>query len=442
MRKLIDKKVSVTLFHMALPMLAGTVAMNAYNLVDTWYVAKLGTLPLAAMGFTFPIVMLITFLVNSIGTGITTLTSHAIGRSDRDSAVRNVTQGIVLTALISVILSITGYLTIKPVFTLLGADSQTMPYIQSYMRMWYLGAVTMAFPMTGNGILISLGDSKNASRFMVLGSLLNCALDPVMIFGLLGFPAMGIFGAALATVIAQGVSAVWLFFLLIKKHHIINFKDFQIHTFFNTVKRIMNFAIPGSISMILTPLSGAIITALISRYGNEAVAAAGAAGRIEMFAFVVPMALGISLIPFTSQNFGAERIDRIEEAKKYSSRFAFIYGLCVAVVFFLCAPFLAGIFTEEAKVTEIFILYVRIISFGYGMMEIHRYCGFLFTGIHKPVYSTVLNAVRVLVFFIPLSYLGSQLLGIKGIFFGRLITDLTAGTIGYIWVSRVLKSDS
>lgn len=439
MAKLTELSVKSTLFRMAFPMLAGTIAMNAYNLVDTWYVAKLGTIPLAAMGFTFPAVMMLTFIAGGIGTGVTTLTSHAIGCRDKRTASRIVTHGILLIILISGILSISGYLSITPIFKRLGADDQTLPLVRSYMSMWYIGAIFMAFPMMGNGILISLGDSKAASRFMVFGALLNCILDPIMIFGWLGFPALGIFGAALATVIAQCSSSILFFYFLSVKYHILTFKHPEINLFLKTSKSIMNFAIPGSISMMLMPISSAVITALTSRYGNEAVAAAAAASRTEMFAFVIPMALGISLIPFVSQNFGAGHFNRIQEAKNYSTRFAFIYGAFISLIFFAAAPILAKIFTKDAKVTEIFILYVRIISFGYGMMEIHRYCGFFLTGLHKPVFSTIINVIRVFVFLIPFSFIGSHYDGVRGIFIGRLITDVMAGIIGLIWITYLLN---
>jgi len=122
-----------------------------------------------------------TFIAGSIGTGVTSLTSHALGQSDHDSSTRIVTHGFILTAIISVILAIAGYFTISPLFKLLGANDQTLPLVRNYMKVWYFGAITMAFPMMGNGILISLGDSKSASRFMVLGAALNCILDPIMI---------------------------------------------------------------------------------------------------------------------------------------------------------------------------------------------------------------------------------------------------------------------
>ncbi len=433
--KLIEHNVKSTLFRMAFPMLVGTIAMNTYNLADTWFVSKLGTDPLAAMGFTFPVVMLVTFIAGGIGTGITTLTSHALGKADPLKASHTVTHGVMLIVLVTAVMSIIGYNSISFVFSRLGADELTMPLVSGYMKTWYLGAVFMAFPMMGNGILISLGDSRSASLFMASGAVLNCILDPIMIFGWFGFPAMGIRGAALATVISQSVCSVWLFYLLTGKHRLLNLLSPAIESIISTWKHILGFAIPGSISMILMPVSAGIITALVSRHGNAAVAGASAASRIEMFAFIIPMALGMSLVPFVSQNFGAKRFDRIHESRIYSTRFAFYYGVFVSVLFYINAPFLAGLFTDDIRVAEIFILYVRTVSFGYGMMEIHRYGGFFLTGLHKPLFSTILNFIRIVLLLIPLSYLGNHFFGIAGIFSARLITDWTAGIIAFIWIS-------
>jgi len=441
MAVLVQRSVKRVLFHMAFPMLAGTIAINAYGLTDTWFVAQLGTLPLAAMGFTFPVVMLLTCLARGIGVGVTTLVSHAIGRHDAEAAARLVTHGVTLVLVVTAVMSVAGYLTIGPVFRRLGADAATLPLIGGYMRTWYAGALFMSLPMLGNGILLSAGDSKAASRFMMLGAGLNLVLDPVMIFGYLGFPAMGIRGAALATVIAQGVSTVWLLLLLHRKHRLLVFGRGALRGQLASLRAILGFGVPSILSMILMPVSAGVITWILSGFGNEAVAASGAAGRIEMFAFVIPMALGISLTPFISQNYGASRLDRIREARRVSTRFALLYGGLVAVVFFLCAPRLASVFSDDPKVVAILVAYIRIISFGYGMMEVHRYCGFILTGLHKPVSSTLLNAVRVLGFLIPLSFLGARLWGVRGVFFGRLVTDLAVGTIGLVWVTHVCASD-
>jgi putative MATE family efflux protein len=345
-----------------------------------------------------------------------------------------------LTLMVTAVISAGGYFLITPVFTRLGADEQTLPLISEYMRTWYVGAVFMTLPMLGHGILISAGDSRAASRLMIAGTVLNVILDPIMIFGYLGCPAMGIRGAALATIIAQGFSTAWLLRLLLKKHRLLTCCRWRRNEYARSLRNITRFAVPSILSMILMPISATVITRLLSDYGHEAVAATGAAGRIEMFAFMVPMALGISLTPFISQNFGAGRMDRIRTAGKLATQFAIGYGAFVTAVFFLAAPTLASVFTDDPKVAHTLVHYIRIISFGYGMMEVHRYCGFFLTGMHRPISATLLNAVRVLVLLIPLSFFGAHFWGVIGVFGGRLVTDILVGLLGIAWVASVMKN--
>jgi putative MATE family efflux protein len=439
MAVLVYKSVSRTLVGMAFPMLAGTFAMNAYNLTDTWFVSRLGTIPLAAMGFTFPIVMLLTCVARGIGSGVTALASHAIGRHDQAVASRLVSHGTMLTLAITAVMSFGGYLLITPIFTRLGAGDQTLPLIGEYMRTWYVGAVFMTLPMLGHGVLISVGDSKAVSQLMIAGTVLNVILDPILIFGYFGCPAMGVRGAALATVIAQGVSMVWLLHLLLKKHRLLTWGRWRFSEYTQSFGSIMRFAVPSILSMILMPISATVITKLLSEFGHATIAATGAAVRIEMFAFMVPMALGMSLTPFVSQNFGADRMDRVRQAHKFAIRFAMGYGSFVAVVFFLAAPWLAAAFTDDPAVARTLVSYIRIIPFGYGMMEVHRYCGFFLTGMYKPISAALLNVVRVLILLLPLSFLGMYFWGVIGVFAGRLVTDLVAGLIGITWVAYTLK---
>jgi len=432
-----------TLFSTAFPLLAGTFAMSAYNLTDTWFVSRLGTVPLAAMGFTFPVVMLLACVAIGMGTAITALVSHAMGRHDHDDASAITTHGLMLILGVIAVLSLIGYLLMEPIFTKLGADKQTLPLVAQYMRIWFAGTMFMVMPITCKGVLISAGDSKSASLVMFVGPLLNIILDPIMIFGHFGFPAMGIRGAALATIIARAVATVWILHLFLSRHKLLAFKQrYGPQGFLSSSKRITRFAIPSVLSMILMPISATVITKIVSGFGREAVAACGAAQRMEMFAFVIPMALGMSLTPFISQNFGAGRMDRVNTGFRFAAVFALLYGGIIAIAFFAFAPLLASVFTSDPLVAKTLILYIRIISFGYGMMEVHRYCGFILTGLHKPSSTTLLNIIRIVVFLIPLSLLGARFWNLKGVFTGRLITDLITGCIGLIWITIALKHPS
>lgn len=426
-----------TLFGMAWPMLAGTFAMNAYGLTDAWFVSRLGTRPLAAMAFAIPIVMLLTCIAGGLGTGVIILMSHALGRGDKNAAARLVSHGITLILICAAFLAAVGYLSMDWLFTRLGADAQTMPLVRNYMSIWYCGAPFMAMPWLGNGLLISCGDSAAASGRMVLAAVLNAVLNPILIYGWLGLPAMGIGGSALATVIAQAIATAWLLWLLHHRHALLKWGNTSLRSLLGSCRRILSFGIPGMMSMILMPASASIITWVLSRFGQEAVAASGAAGRIEMVAFIIPMALGISLTPFVSQNYGAGRLDRVRRAFRFSTVFALLYAAGVAVVFIVLAPWMAAAFSDDARVVGILQSYIRVTAVGYGMIEVHRYCTFFHTGLHRPAQSLVLDAVRVLALLAPLAWIGAATLGVNGVFAGRLASDLLAGSIGLLWIGQV-----
>jgi putative MATE family efflux protein len=420
-------------------MLAGTFAMNAYGLADAWFVAQLGTGPLAAMAFAVPVVMLLTCIAGGLGTGVTSLTSHALGRGDREAAARFVSHGMVLVVASAIVLALVGYVCMDWLFTRLGASPQILPLIRAYMSIWFCGAPFMALPWLGNGLLIASGDSAAASGRMVLGAVLNIILNPVLIYGHFGLPAMGIGGSALATVISQAIATVWLLWLLYHRHKLLKWPRENWRNLLGSLRRILAFGIPGMMSMILMPVSASVLTWILSHFGQEAVAASGAAGRIEMVAFIVPMALGISLMPFVSQNHGANRPDRVREAFRLSTGFALVYGAGIAVIFILVAPWMAATFSDDPKVVAILVSYIRITAVGYGMTEVHRYCTFFLTGLHRPMESLLLDVFRVILLLSPLAYLGAHLIGVNGVFWGRLLTDTVAGSAGMLWVTRARR---
>jgi len=437
--KLTKKPVLRTLFAMAVPMLGGTFAMNAFNLTDTWFVAQLGTLPLAAMGFSFPVVMFLVSITRGLGTGATAVVSHALGRHDHESARRITTHTLFLAALVVVCVSIGGLLTINPVFTLLGAEQTVLPLIRQYMTIWYLGVVFMMFPMMISDIIRATGDTVTPSLIMVLSSVLNMILDPIMIFGLFGFPHLGIRGAALATLLSRAVSCIIVLWMLHARHHLLALKIPSWRSMLASWQEVLNIGLPSSFSNILVPISGAVITRIVAHYGEAAVAACGAASRIEMFAFMIPMTLGVSLVPFVGQNYGANRLDRVRDGQRYSYSFAFLFGIVIALSFAFFSGHLARLFSQDQAVIAMLTRYLSIIPLGYGMVEIHRYSGFFLNGIKKPLHSTGVNAMRILGLLIPFSFVGGMLFGIQGVFWGRAVADIIAGCVGMVWANSILN---
>ncbi len=431
--------IGVTMIRTAFAMLAGTLAISGYNIANTWFVSKLGTVQLAAMGFTFPVVMLIGCIYRGCCVGVMTPVAHALGRGRHDRAARLVTSGLMLLMLISLVIGTVGALTVVPVFRFCGADESVMGYILQYMLIWYIGSFTGTLGLAANDLLIAAGDSLTASMLMMGGLVLNIILDPLFIFGWFGFPEMGVVGAALGTVIAQALSAAAALLLLHGRHRLIASPRIPRKVLLEIWGVVVRFAIPATLGMLLMPIGSFVTTRIVASFGNEAVAAVAAASRLEVVAFVFPMALGIALMPMVAQNYGARRFDRINQCRRFAMRFAGVFLLVAALVFFVAAPHIVGWFSEDPEVMRIMTAYLRIVPFGFAAVEIHRFSGFFFTGCGRPTVAALLNALRVVVFLIPLSLLALCTGSLMLIFGARLAADLLAGGIACVAATRMTR---
>ena len=206
--QLIEGPVGKTLIRLTLPMMIGIVGMVAFNLVDTFFVGRLGTLELAAMSFTFPVVLVVSSLARGLGVGTSAVISRIIGEGDQQKVRRITTDALLLSLIIVIAFVIAGLFTIEPLFRLLGADDSILPLIKQYMSIWYLGMPFVVIPMVGNNAIRATGDTKTPSLIMVGAILVNLVLDPLFIFGPGPFPRWELAGAAFATATARAAAMV------------------------------------------------------------------------------------------------------------------------------------------------------------------------------------------------------------------------------------------
>ncbi len=419
-----------TMLTTAFSMLAGTLAMSGYNIADTYFVGQLGKIPLAAMGFTFPVIMLIGCVFRGLGVGVMTTASQALGSGNNSKAAKLITSGLLLIFIVSIFFAGAGINCIESTFAVFGANGEVMPDIRAYMTTWYFGCCTASLGMAGNDLLIAAGDSKIASFMMMAGMILNVIFDPLFIMGFGPLPAMGIRGAAVATVLSQFVSAFVVLTILARRHGLILFARMPLTILKTTWALIIRYAVPSTIGMLMMPIGSAVVTKITAYFGNTAVAASAAAGRLEMIAFVFPMALGIALLPMVGQNYGARLYSRINQCRRFAMRFAFFFLLVMGGVYIVAAPYLVRLFSPDPEVQRIMALYMRIIPIGFGMIEIHRYSSFFFTGCGQPSVSAWLNALRIVGLMIPLSLLALWLDSLPMLFVARMLADVLAGGVG------------
>ena len=316
--KLTEGKILPQLIKLTIPMMAGMVGMVVFNLVDTFYIGQLGGEQLAAMGFTFPVVMVLTSISLGLGMGTSAVISREIGKGSFENVRHLATNSLLLGFPVVALFALAGFLTIDPLFRLLGAEGATLGYIKEYMQIWYIGVPFVVIPMIGNNIIRATGDMKTPGLIMVSIAILNSILDPLLIFGLGPFPELGIAGGALATLFSRAVGMTLAFVILVKREKIIRFAVPRARELFESWKKILYIGIPAGLAKLIIPLSMGVVTRLVSEYGNSAVAGLGVATRLEALAMMLLMALSTVLIPFTGQNMGAGLKNRVLKALKIS----------------------------------------------------------------------------------------------------------------------------
>jgi len=428
---LLEDPVSPTLKRMTIPMIYGMVLLMTFNLVDTFFVGLLGTQPLAAISFTFPITFTVISLTIGLGIGTSAVIAKALGKGENESAKNSGTAAIYLAAIVVGVLSVIGYCFIDEMFLLLGASEKLLPLIHQYMDIWFIGSVCLIGPMIGNAILRASGDTKTPSIIMGSAGLINAILDPVFIFGFGPIPAMGIQGAAIATLISWVFGMLLVLYIVGVKRQLIHTKLLAFKTFIASSKGILHIGLPAAGANMLTPIAAAILTAIVANHGDSAVAAFGVGSRIESIACLVVLALSMTLPPFISQNFGAGHMHRVEKSYKTSVKFVLFWQLLIYVVLVLIAPFIADVFSKEQTVADIIVLFIWILPLGYGLQGVIILTNSSFNALHKPIVALMLSIIRLFVCYVPLAYLGNVFYGIEGFFIGALCGNLVMAMISY-----------
>jgi putative MATE family efflux protein len=425
---LTEGSLSGHILRMTPPMTVGFLAMMAFNLSDAWFVSRMGTLPLAAIGYTFPLVMVFHSISMGIGLGAASCVSRAIGQGDHDKVNHLTTYSLLLTLLMMGLLAVIGEATVSPVLRVMGA---TTPEIyepaREYMRIWFIFAPFASLPMVGNNAIRSTGDTVRPGIVMASGAILNIILDPIFIFGWKGVPAMGV------------LTLVLSFCLLRFRYRMLTFQWPGGKELLNAWRSILFVAAPAAATNLLQPITAGLVIRIIAGFGPMAVAATTAGQRIEGFAYLIPMAMGTTLVPIIGQNWGAGRADRVRCAWICTNWYGIIYSVVILLVALFCAPQVAGLFSHDAQVVHLITIYLRILLTGAILLHSTVHTGFAFNAVEKPMHAAGLTAVRLVGFTLPMAWLGSRVAGVPGVYGGMALAYVFSGIVALLWFSRTLR---
>jgi putative MATE family efflux protein len=428
-----------TLARLTLPMVAGIVGMVAFNLTDTFFVGRIGTTELAALSFTFPVVLVLQRLTLGIGIGASAVISRAVGRGDAHEVRRLTTDSLTLTLAAVILVVAAGLPLIGPVFRALGAGGDILPLVKTYMTIWFGGLLFVFFPMVANNAIRANGDMKTPAMIMLVAVSLNIVLDPLLIFGLGPFPRLGLAGAALATVFTRMITFAISFYIIRFKMRMLTFERVPFPEVLASWRKILYIGLPAASMKIIVPFSIGVLTRIVSSYGARAVAGFGVAMKVEFFAMAVIFALATVLGPFAGQNWGAARVDRVRKGISLSNRFSFLWGLGMFTLIAMFARPIASIFSGDAEVVSAIVLYARTAAAGYCAYAVFVITSHVLNVLHRPLRASALAIGQAFVLTVPMAWAGNRIAGLDGMFVGIGASYLLAGLVSLLVLRRVLS---
>ena len=383
------------------PMLLGNIAQQLYNTVDSVVVGKyVGDNALAAVGSAGPIFNLLLVLFVGISTGASIMVSQYFGARKREELSVTIGNCIVLTGIASVFIMIVATLAARPLLVLLDTPESILDWCTSYLRILFLGIAGLAFYNILCGVLRGLGDSVSALVYLVIASLLNIVLDLLFVVKF----NMGVSGVALATVIAQGVSAVLCLFKLMKMTDMF---DFGVK-YFNLDKRIslnvIRLGLPSGVTQAIMSMAMLLVQSLTNSFGEQLIAANVIIMRVDGFAMLPNFSFGTALTTYAGQNVGANNYDRVSKGAKQGTLLAVGTSTVITGTILIFGKFLMSIFTDTAALVDLSMRMMRILAAGYIAVAVTQSLAGIMRGAGDTMTPMWISIVQTIVIRVPLAY--------------------------------------
>lgn len=427
------------LFVQTFPMIIGALSAVIFNLTDTFFIGKLGSNELSAISFTFPVILVVGCIAQGLGMGASAMISRAVGEKNKEKVQQLTTDSLLLTFFVSVLFSIAGLLTIRPLFSFLGASNEILNLISEYMSIYYFGMIAVLVPRVGNNAIRAKGDVKVPGLIMMISAITNLVLDPFLIFGIGPFPRMELAGAATSTVIARAVTLIASISFLYFRDKLILLKTPDFKSVIKSWKEQLYIGLPVSGVHMLTPVLMGIITRMLSSYGPEIVAAFGVASRIESLVLIFFLAFSSVLGPFIGQNLGAEKMKRIAVSIKFGNQISLVWGFVTFLVMYFLGNQFAVIFSNDPVIVEYTVKYLRIVSSSYAFAGIITVSVTAFNVLRKPFNSVLIMLFQVFAVFLPLALIAGYFFRVNGIWVSVALSNTIIGILSLLWLGNKIK---
>jgi putative MATE family efflux protein len=404
-----------------------------YNVVDSIWVGHfVGANGLGAVSVSFPVIFALIALVVGLTMATTTLVAQFKGAGRHDMVRKVNGNSVLLLVYLGTLTTVVGLSVSGPLLRLINTPADIFPMAHQYLTVFLLGLPLMFIYNAVSAILRGLGDSRTPLRFLFYATVINVILDPVLIIGIGPIPALGVGGAALATVIAQGVATVIGVRYLVRIG-LLKVDSWRIDR--ELTRTTFRIGIPAGVQQSLVSLSIVAVSSLINRYGADVVAGFGAANRIEQFAFLPAMSVGLAVSALVGQNLGAGRDERVGQIVWWSSALSTGITFAVMLVVLALPEVLLRLFTSDPAVLQHGGEYLRIMAFSYIPMALMFTIGGVMRGAGDTAANMWITLGSLWLVRVPLAwYFSSGLgLGIRGVWWAMLASPIAGSLLNYLY---------
>lgn len=419
-------------------MAIGVLALLGFQLVDSAFIARLGTAPLAAQSFTFPLSFLVIGIQVGMGIAIAALISRALGAGEAGRARRLGSLVLLVGTVTIALLVLLLWALQEPVFTLLGADDASRALIRAYWAPQLLAAWLGAVLYFGYSLFRAHGDTWLPGKMMVVTSLVNLCLDPLLIFGLGPWQGLGLPGAAWATSIAFATG------LLVLGRRLRGLAWLAAKGLRGELRRSLvpfaGIAGPAMISQLMPPLAAMLAISVVASLGEAQVAAWGLASRLETLSLMVVLAMTMSLPPWLGRCYGTGDWDQIHRLMRLALRVLVLWQLSLGLLMALAAPWVALVLSGNPEVRDDLATLIRFLLPSYAALGVCMIVVSAGNALGWPLRAMLMSGARLFVFYLPCLWVGARLGDLVGLAMGAALGNLLAGLTAWQVLRRILSS--
>ena len=432
------------MFELAVPTVFAQIVNLLYNMVDRIYVGRIpgtGSLALAGLGVAFPVILLISAFAALVGMGGAPRASICMGQRDYDGAEKILGASTAFLVLLSVILSVVFMAVKEPLLMMFGASEDTVGYASQYLGIYLIGTISVQVALGLNQFITCQGFAKTGMMTVLIGAVINIALDPVLIFGF----DMGVAGAALATIISQTISAAWVLLFLCGKKTVLKIRKKYLKPDKTVLVPVLLLGISPFIMQSTECLVQLTFNTGMQKYGNDYyVGAMTIIFSLSQMLFLPIQGIAQGATPIISYNFGSGNIERVKKAFRLLFISALAFTLLGSGAFIAFPDFFVKLFSSDAKIMEIAHVGMRIYFIGFTLFGAQTACQQTFLALGEAKISVFLAMLRKIILLIPLAIiLPVAGLGTMGLFLAEPISDvlavLTTVTVFKLNIDRILK---